>query len=166
MPAPFTTPVAFSVPFESEPERNNGFMSKNVQEAIEEALAQAIANDRFIILAQYNGNAGNGRVLEFFIGIDSEDAPLVIGAQDVEVLAIACSTTANSSNADVSFYDLVADPGLTTPLYTLDMAGQKDKIDLGAPALFQIPGGGQLTVAVSAGNIQKPHLYIVLSSTL
>ena len=45
MAGPFTTPVAESVPFLSEPDRDNGFSSKNAQDAIEEALALAVSND-------------------------------------------------------------------------------------------------------------------------
>jgi len=174
MGAPFTYPVSFSLPFESEPDRLNGFVSKNAQDAIEEALALAIQNDRFLVLANYGGNANNGRILEFYPGLDSQEAPIVFGAGGAAVIAITAATTANSSNAEISFYDVAADPNLNSPLYTLDMNGQKTKTDIGflgtpgVPAipLFPMPPSGELAVKVSSSSIQKPHLQIVFSSSL
>lgn len=164
MAGPFTTPVSFSVPFESEPERNNGFVSKNAQEAIEEALGQAIANDRFLVLSYYNGNANTGRFTEFFPGIDCDDAPLIFTTES-RVVQITCATTSNNSNATIGFYDQANDPTYSTPLYTLDMNNQKEKIDDGG-LLFTIPDGGRLVVKVDSASIQKPHLQIVFSSTI
>lgn len=162
------TQSSFQTPFESEPERSNGFFSKNAQEAIEEALALAISNDRFLILCAYNGNANAGRVLEFYDGIDSQDAPLVFGSTATKVLSIISSTTANNSNATIDFYDLNSDPTLSTPLYTLDMNGQKRKIDIGSvlTPLFTVPANGLLVVRVASSSIQKPHMQIVFSSSI
>ena len=167
MAGPFTTPVAFSTPFESEPERNNGFASKNVQEAIEEALSSAISNDRYLVLCQYNGNGNAGRLLEFYNGIDSDDAPLHFNGQTV-VTSIISSTTSGGSNANIGFYDKFNDPTLSTPLYTLDMNGQKT-LEITVPAstpLFTIPSNGELLVKVDSSSIQKPHLQIIFSSTV
>lgn len=162
------TQTSFQTPFESEPERSNGFSSKNAQEAIEEALSLAIANDRFLILSQYNGNANTGRLLEFFVGIDSEDAPLVFGDNVANVISIVSATTGNSSNATLGFYDINTDPTFTTPLYTLDMNGQKTKEDMGTPLLplFSVPANALLAVRVDSSSIQKPHLQIVFSSSI
>lgn len=167
MAGPFTTPVAKSVPFESEPERSNGFSSKDVQEAIEEALALAIANDRYLVLCDYNGNANNGRLLEFYPGIDSFDAPLHFNG-DTIVTSIICSTTANNSGASFEFFDKLADPGLTTPLYIFSMGGQKTQEIIGTSTLplFSIPSTGELVVRVRSGNIQKPHMQIIFSSNV
>lgn len=162
-----TTNVAWSTPFESEPERSNGFQSINVQEAIEEALALAIANDRYLILAQYNGNANNGRLLEFYSGIDSDDAPLHFNGNTI-VTSLICATTATNSNATIGFYDKKNDPTLSTVLYTLNMNGQKF-VEVTVPTttpLFSIPSDGELLVKVDSGNIQKPHMQIIFSSNV
>lgn len=156
------SPVAWTVPFESEPERNNGLVSKTVQEAIEEVKGLAESNERFLVLPQYNGNANTGRYLEFFAGIDSSDAPLVF-ASAASIISIICSTTSPSSDATLGFYNLFADPGATTPLYTLDMNNQKTKIDTGLP-LFIIPTNGLLAVKVDSASILKPHVQVVFSS--
>lgn len=166
MPAPFTTPVAFSVPFLSEPERSNGFTSKNVQEAIEEALNLAILNDRYLVLCQYNGNANSGRLLEFYVGIDSEDAPLHFNG-DAIVTSIIASTVGVNSDATLGFYDKFADPGFATPLYTLDMNNQKTVEVIAPPTvpLFTIPSTGELVVKVDSNSILKPHLQIIFSTS-
>jgi hypothetical protein len=165
MAGPFTTPVAKSVPFESEPERNNGFQSKDTQEAIEEALALAVANDRYLVLCDYNGNANNGRLLEFFAGIDSFDAPLHFNGNTI-VTSIISSTTSNGSNAQFEFFDKFADPTLSTPLYIFSMGGQKTQEIVGSASvpLFSLPSNGELVVRVRSGNIQKPHMQIIFSS--
>jgi hypothetical protein len=66
------TQDAFGTPF--QPNRTPGYggvpseiESLTVQEAIEEVKQDAINNDRFILLASYNGNANSGRYLEFFL---------------------------------------------------------------------------------------------------
>lgn len=169
-----TTNVCFSTPFESEPERLNGFVSKNAQDAIEEALALAIANDRYLVLADYGGNANTGRILEFYPGRDSQETPIYFGGGGASVVSIICSTTANSSNALVSFYNTLIDPTLSVPLYTLDMNGQKVKEDVGflgspgVPAipLFNVVANGQLAIKVSSGSIQKPAVQIIFSSSI
>lgn len=167
MAGPFTTPVARSTPFLSEPERSNGFTSKNVQEAIEEALTLAISNDRYLVLAQYNGNAITNRLLEFYSGIDSEDAPLHFNGATI-VTSLICSTTANGgSNATIGFYDKFADPTFTTPLYTLDMNGQTT-VEITVPTatpLFSIPSTGELVIKVDSNSIQKPHMQVIFSSS-
>lgn len=162
-----TTNVAWSTPFESEPERNNGFQSKNVQEAIEEARGLALSSDRYLILSDYNGNANNGRLLEFFNGLDSLEAPLYFDT-GTKVLQIVSTTTATDSDAMISFFDPANDPTLSTPLYTLDMNNQKRVIDnatLAVP-LFTIPISGALTVRVTQNSILKPHIQLILSSSL
>lgn len=164
------TQQAIQTPF--EPMRNPGFgggpspfVSTDVQNAIEEALIQAVANDRFVVLAEYNGNANVGRYLEFFSGIDSFDAPF-FNQTITKVLAIVCATTGTDSDALIGFFDLnVSD---VTPLYTLDMNNLKRKVDLGSveTPLFTIQALGQMGVRVTANSINKPHCYLVFSSAL
>jgi len=163
MPGPFTYPVAISVPFDNE---DNDFDSENVQDAIEEAVDLAIQASRYLVLADYGGNANNGRLLEFFPGLDSEEAPIFFDS-GTKVIQLIMSTTSNSSSATIGFYDIVNDPSFNTPLYTLDMNNQKRKIDngsMGTP-LFTIPPGGALTVKVDSSNINKPHLQMIFSGT-
>ena len=71
MSGPFTSPVALSVPFEPnrDPQWNgnagpSGIQSINVQDAIEEAKADALNADIILLLTHYGGNAIVGRYTE------------------------------------------------------------------------------------------------------
>lgn len=57
------TPVAWTVPFESSPDRSNGFTSKTTQEAIEEAKQNAEGFPRAAIRGVYNGTVNNNQWL-------------------------------------------------------------------------------------------------------
>ena len=68
MSGPFTSPVAIAIPF--EPDRDpqydgvvgpSGILSINVQDAIEEAKATAVAKVRFTIVTLHNGNVTNNQ---------------------------------------------------------------------------------------------------------
>lgn len=72
MPGPFTSPVAQSVPF--EPDRDpqyggnpgpSGITSEDVQSAIEEAKATAVAKVRFTIVTVHNGTITNNQWLGY-----------------------------------------------------------------------------------------------------
>ena len=164
MAGPFTTPVAESVPFQSEPDRHNGFTSKEVQSAIEEALALAISNDVFMTFAQYGGNANKGRHLEWYYGIDSEDAPLYFpkGSNVITIVASAVST----SSGILGFFDNTISS--TIPLYTVDYNGNKRVYVEGTAInpLFVVDAGGEIEVRVVSGSISKPHIQVVFSSSL
>lgn len=169
MPAPFTTPVAQSIPF--EPNRNPGYggvpsgiMSDNVQDAIEEAKQDALNNDRFLLMASYNGNANAGRYLEFFNNIDSLIAPILFTAES-KVIDIVAATTAASATCTIQFVDVAP----TTPivLYTLTFSNQKRVIDDGLPEspLFTIPANTRLGIRIGTGSINRPHLYFYVSTS-
>jgi len=157
------TQVAFQTPFESNPERVNGFASKNVQEAIEETLALAVANDRFVILPAYNGNANTGRYLEIWPGIDSLSAPISLGTA-VKCLYINAHTVSANATCTIGFYNTATN----TLLYTTTMVAQKEVINIGTPLvpLFTLPTAGSLGIKIDSGSINKPYLLIALSATL
>jgi len=171
MAGPYTAPVAEATPFEASrnPDFNNGLSpitAENVQDAIEQALFIALASSNYLTLGQYNGNANSGRVLEFFTGINSDDAPLVFGDGTTKVLSITMSTTSMSSSAVIGFYNKDVDPNYNTPLFSLDMDGQKTQQESGTIALpvFSIPPDALLVVKVDSGSIQKPHFQLILSA--
>jgi hypothetical protein len=154
------TQNAFQTPFESQPERLNGYTSKTVQEAIEETLALAISNDRFVTFPYYNGNANTGRWLEFFPGISSDIAPLDINVS-AKCLFINAKTTAASATCTIGFYNIVM-------LYTVTFSAQKE-VNLTGTALvplFTLPTAGELGIKIDSGSINRPHLIVALSATL
>lgn len=157
------TQSAFATPFESQPERANGYVSKTVQEAIEETLALAVANDRLVILPSYNGNANAGRYLEIFRGIDMSIAPFDINTT-AKCLFISARTTAANATCTIGFYDITT----MTLLYTLTMTAQKQVVDQGTGAipLFTLPNTGELGIKIDSGSINRPHLIVALSSSI
>jgi len=168
MGAPFTYPVSIALPF--EPNRSpifdgspgpSGIMSENAQDAIEEALALAIANDRFPLLFAYNGNANTGRYLEFFNNIDSNIAPIYLSAA-VKCLTIVGQTTAVNSNAKVGFFR----DGIL--LYEFDFANNKRVIVTGTVfvPIFSFAGLAELSIRVTSGSVNRPHFYAFFSTNI
>lgn len=168
MPAPFTTPVALSVPF--EPNRNPGYggvasdiESVNVQDAIEEAKLDALSNDRFILLSTYNGNANTGRHLEFFSGIASNLIPINLFAE-TKLLTVVFSSSANST-ATLGFFDL--NISSVTPVYTISLAAQNAVTDLANPAAPNaiFSSNARLAIRITAGSVNRPAVYFFLSAS-
>lgn len=166
MPAPFTTPVALSVPF--MPNRTStasgnvpsGIMSINVQDAIEETLNTALNNDRYPFIASYNGNAGNNKYLEVYQGNPTNTAPFQIPDTSI-IRTISYLATANSTGT-ISFYNRVT--GTDVLLFNLVINGSKDETwrDLDYP----IAADTHISIKVSSGSFNKPALTVWVNTSL
>jgi hypothetical protein len=168
MAGPFTFPVAQAVPF--EPNRNpqyggnagpSGITSENVQDAIEEAKADALANDRFALLSFYGGNAIVGRHLEFYASIASNNAPIFLSV-GARLLSVVAQTTAATATCNIGLFNL--NVSAVTPVYTIVMTAQKRVEFVGAP-LATFPAGTLLALRVTSGSINTPTMQIVLSAS-
>jgi len=156
------TQNAFGTPFASEPDRSNGFTSKDVQLAIEEALALAVANDRFVVFCAYNGNANN-RTLEAFNGIDMVAAPIRTFTA-TKLLSVVIGATAASTGA-IAFYD--RNVSTTVPFYTLNYGGAAFA-QASAPVLTplaSIPTNALIECRTITASVNKPHVFFFLSSS-
>jgi hypothetical protein len=165
---PFTTSRTqncWQTPFESPPDRANGFSAKNAQEAIEEALALAVSNDRIVLLPSYGGNANVGRYLEFWPTLDSLNSPVSLGTT-VKCLYLNFATVSTNATCTIGFYDI--NPVTPTLLYTATFSAVKQVIQTSVPAtpLFTIPSTGKLAIKIDSGSINKPYGLIALSATL
>lgn len=167
MPAPFTTPVALSTPF--EPNRNPGYggvpsglESENVQDAIEEAKQDALNNDRFLVLPNYGGNAITGRYLEFYPGQSSLDSPLFFAAPGV-IRSVTLQTTAANATCEVGIFN--ANVSLTIPIYTVVITAQKRVEYVGMPTLGVIPANSLIVVRVTSGSILRPTMQLTFSAS-
>lgn len=158
------TQSALQTPFASDPDRINGYTSKDVQSAIEETLALAISNDRFVVLPSYKGNANVGRYLEIWPGIDSLTGPLSVGVA-AKCLRLVLRARA-SGTATLGFYDVQT--GTPSLLYTQTITAAIEKIDVGTAVapLFTVPATGKLAMKIDSGSLNKPTLLIALSSSL
>lgn len=165
MPAPLITQVALSTPF--EPNRNPGFggvasglQSTDVQNAIEEAKADAIANDLFLILPRYGGNANTGRYLEFYAGISSDIGPLYFSSS-TNLLATVLQTTAATATCNMGVFDL--NVSSVTPVYTVVMTAQKRVQYIGSP-LAVFAAGSLIALQITSGSINTPICQLTLSA--
>lgn len=167
MPGPFTTPVALSTPF--IPNRNPGYggaasdiESINVQDAIEEAKADALANDRFLILPNYGGNSNIGRYLEFFPNQASDVSPLFF-TSSARILAVTLQTTAANATCNIGIFDL--NVSSVIPVYTVIMTAVKRVQYVGAPTLATISANSLIAIRVTSGSINQPTMQLTLSAS-
>lgn len=163
------TQSALQTPF--IPMRNPGFgglaqpfTSVEVQSAIEEALNQAIANDRFLVLSHYGGNANVGRYLEWFPQEGGDSSPIYLAAP-AKILGVTLQTTAASATGNVGIFDL--NVSAVTPLYTIVMTAQKRVSYTGTPTipLATTAPGALMALRVTSGSINTPSSQLVFSST-
>jgi hypothetical protein len=157
MPAPFTSPVARSVPFDNT---TNGYTSLNVQDAIEESALITSAKSRYVLLAHYGGNASTGRFLEMFPAQASNTAPIFL-EQSTNIYNVTLQTTATSATCTMSVYDL--NVSSTVPVYSISLAAQKRKSLTGMP-LATMAAGALLAIKVSSGSINTPLFQITLGA--
>jgi hypothetical protein len=169
MPGPFTSPVALSTPF--EPNRDpqwgdnpgpSGISSLNVQDAIEEAKADALANDRFVLLTHYGGNAGTGRYLEWYPAESSLTSPVYFSAA-ARLLNVTCQTTAATATCTIGVFDV--NVSTVTPIYSFSMVAQKRVSFVGVPSLASFPANALIAIRVTAGSINTPEMQVTFSST-
>lgn len=144
--------IASNFPFDPT---GTSMVSTDVEAAIKENYQLAKDASIAFILADYNGNANNGRYLELFNGISTFNAPLRV-INPVDIITIVARTTSTQSNAQLEFVDLFTN----TVLYTLSYGNNKEIVLTNGP-LFTIPANGELAIRVSSGSVQKPHLYFI-----
>lgn len=170
MSGPFTSPVAQSVPF--EPDRDpqyggnagpSGILSTNCQDAIEEVKQAALNNDRFILLASYNGNANTGRYLEFFPNIDSNVAPILLTATSKCLSLVIASSAIHT--ATIGFFNL--NVSSTVPVYTASWVAQRRVAFTGSSLspLFTLPADALLAVRIISNSVNRPHVYFFLNTS-
>lgn len=163
------TQQAIQTPF--QPLRNPGFggvaqpfTSTDVQNAIEEGLSRAIANDRFVVLPQYGGNANVGRYLEIFSNQASDVSPIFLSAA-AKLLTVTLQTTAATATADVGLFDL--NVSSTVPVYTVVINNQKRVQYTGSPSapLATFSPMSLFAIRVIAGSINTPTMQVTLSAS-
>lgn len=142
MPAPFSTPVAISVPFDNS---TNGFTADEVQSAIEEARDTAPGQTaRFAIIAGFKGNANTGKYLEVFQSVPSSSVPFVMAEPgDLKALSVAVKT---SATATFTVYKNAVS------LTTISLTAQTSNFVSGLN--FALVAGDKLSYQVTAGAAQ------------
>lgn len=152
MATSYHSPVGASIPFDNT---GSSLVSVIVDDAIKEIASQAENSSRAFTFCSYTGNANTGRYLEFFPGIDSSVASLFTPVS-LKVLTIVSGVIA-SGTFSIGFY------GGATLLYSVTHTASKQVVLVGTPAspLFTIPSNAYLSIKISSGSANKPHLYFV-----
>ncbi len=160
------TQQAIDTPF--EPNRNpqwngnvgpSGLTSIESQSAIEEAYFRAIANDRFLVLASYGGNANTGRYLEFFPTSASDISPIFLLSSS-NILLVTFQTSSANATATLGLFDL--NISSVTPVYSLAINGKRVSA-VGNP-LATFLSNAQIAIRVTSGSINTPTLQLTLSA--
>jgi len=112
--------------------------------------------DRFLIIANYNGNAGSGKYLEFFGGQSSDTTPFTLTENSyIRTIIVNCTS---SSTGTISVYKL---PDLTNPVISISLSSQTFKRQ-DYSQLFN--DNDQLALKVSSGSLTKPGVQILLQT--
>lgn len=140
-------PDAIRVQFDSDPERINGFISKTVQDAIEEAKATALGTaSRAYTICGFDGNASTNRWLEFYSNNPSNNSPLIV-AEAGFIKAISASITANSTITFTLYKN-----GIAVETLTITAARKNNKKNLNI-TLNELD---ELSVQVTSGSGSRP----------
>ena len=102
--------TAFNIRFLSSPERTNGFASKNVQEAIEEARS-AIEGKISVLPTFLNNGLTSNKWLKLDGSMGSSDILPAITSYDSKIAGMTYVNTNDGSNADIEFYKNGIAPG-------------------------------------------------------
>lgn len=163
MPAPFTTPVALSTPFESN--RNpiwngaagpSGITSQNCQDAIEEVKTFSENTSRFQATCAFDGTGSTGRWLAFTQNNPSDGNPMVMPKQG-SITELSFSCVGNSTTTITVFKNAV-----TTGI-TISTAAQSSKFVTGLNITFV--AGDKFSFQVTAGSSSRPTVFMFAKFT-
>lgn len=95
---------AFNIRFEAEPERLNGFASKNVQEAIEEARS-AIEGKISVLPTFLNNGITKNKWLSLDGSMNASNILPAVASYDSRLAGMTFINGSNNANTDIEFYN-------------------------------------------------------------
>jgi hypothetical protein len=118
----------------------------------------APANDRYLAICNYNGNAGTGKYLDFYPGQSSDLSPFPIPESTfVKTLIL---TAIASSTGTVSIYKST---DLVNPILNISLSTSKyQRVNIA----YLLSSDDLLVAKVSAGSINKPALTMFFQTNL
>lgn len=144
---------AFGVPFLSNPDRVNGYVSKTVQEAIEETKTTAEGKSRYCVSCGFDGNASSGRYLEYNSNVDSNQSGFVV-ARDSVMEEQSLSVTSNSTTTfSVYCWTGSAEALLTT----ISLSARRTTYTTGLN--ISLSQGWELRVKCTSGSCSRPIVF-------
>lgn len=157
MSGPFTSPVAYSVPFNNQDANaiSAGLSSDNVFDAIVEAKNDALNNDRYPVQASYGGNANIGRYLEIYpsLASDNANAPLIVPeASRISAYTAGC---VSNSTGTLTIRNLTT----STDLIDIVFSATKEHNATGL-MIMGINPDDHLGIYVKSGSLNKPFIRV------
>jgi hypothetical protein len=144
----YQTQVARSTPFDNS---TNGFISTEVQSAIEEVKLTAGLSSRGPTIAGFDGNGAVGRWLEFYQNCPSNTNPFII-AEPAQLEALSIVTSSATATATIRvFKNGVA-------LQDISLAAQKKNRIKGLT--WNLTDLDELSVQIVSGSITRPMVYL------
>lgn len=143
--------TAFNIRFLAEPERTNGFVANNIQEAIEEARSSSASKSRFAVSAGFDGTASTGRWLEFNSNVDSNQSGFVLArSSKLREISVALNTTGT-----VTFQIRKKD---NTVLTSVSLSAERTKTVTGLSVA--LAANLEIMVYTSAGSGARPIVWL------
>jgi hypothetical protein len=137
---------AFNIRFEAEPERSNGFASKNIQQAIEEAkTGNPVEGRTYQIEFFNNGNTSNKWLFHIPTNEATDQLPY-ISAWDIDVFGILYSNKNTITNCDIEFY--VNGTNNPAKVYTMEVRNYEYYWQTTAGSFFTMNAGDKLSIFV------------------
>ena len=157
MSGPFTSPVAYSIPFNgADPLAvSAGITADNVFDAILEAKTDALNNDRYPVQASYGGNATAGRYLEIYpsIASDSANGPLIIP----ELSRISSYTAGCVANS--TFVLTIRNLTTATDLLNITFTASKE-VNATGLSVSGVNANDHLGFYIKSGSANKPFIRV------
>lgn len=145
----YKSPVARGVPFDNS---TNGFTATETQAAIEEAKLVASNASRGPTVCGFDGNASNGRWLEFYSNNPSNNNPFIV-SEPSELVALSVSASANATGTVTVFKN-----GISLTTISLS-AARKNRIKGLALSLTDLD---EISVQITSGSISRPNVYLFI----
>lgn len=137
----------------------NGFVSQNVQAAIEEARSTAEGKARWMASPGFDGTASTGRYLEFSSNVDSNQAGLVIPrATSLKELSLGLNTSGT-----VTFTIYKWNGTIETALTTISTSSSRKAIVTGLNKA--LVANDELRVRCTSGSGSRPIVFMFFQNT-
>lgn len=146
---------AFNLRFESEPERSNDFLAKNIQEAIEEArdMNTAVTGRTYLITFYNNGNTANKWLYHIPTSEATDQLPYHSGF-DLDVYGIIFGNKNTNIDCDVEFYV----NGTTAPfkVFTLEVRDSRFYYKTTVSSIFSVAVGDDISIFIKKVGASTP----------
>lgn len=142
--------TAYGIRFDNT---SNGFVSKDVQRAIEELSSDFDSNQRFLAICGFDGSASSGRYLEFVSNVDSNQSGFLL-PRNATLRELSLVTATSSS---VTF-QIIKYTTSETVLTTINTVSSRRALSTGLN--IALTSNSEIRVKCSSGSGSRPIVSI------